>query len=254
MGDVLAITDTNGDIVADYEYDAWGKVLTADTDLAKQNPIRYRGYYYDNETGYYYLQSRYYDSNICRFINSDIPEISQTAKNILAGTNLFTYCNNNSINASDPTGYWVTKVICGVACGAIFGVLANLICKVISIFTPVSKKTRAIIISACVAVGVAIGAFFGPKFLARHAPNLLKAIKRLENKKFSVKAFGPNPQGNIFGIVISNTLVIMLHAPHPKYNEYYFHIQVEAKLARKYQIKLCKIKLLPVSRRWGKRK
>lgn len=68
MGDVLAITDTNGDIVSNYEYDAWGKVLTADTDIAKQNPLRYRGYYYDNETCYYYLQSRYYDSNICRFI------------------------------------------------------------------------------------------------------------------------------------------------------------------------------------------
>ena len=49
MGDVLAITDTNGSIVGNYEYDAWGKVLTADTDLAKQNPLRYRGYYYDNE-------------------------------------------------------------------------------------------------------------------------------------------------------------------------------------------------------------
>ena len=52
MGDVLAITDTNGEIVGNYEYDAWGKVLTADTDIANQNPIRYRGYYYDNETGY----------------------------------------------------------------------------------------------------------------------------------------------------------------------------------------------------------
>ena len=68
MGDVLAITDTDGSIVGNYEYDAWGKVLTADTDIAKQNPLRYRGYYYDNETDYYYLQSRYYDSNICRFI------------------------------------------------------------------------------------------------------------------------------------------------------------------------------------------
>ena len=74
MGDILAITDADGSIVGNYEYDAWGKVLTVDTDIAKQNPIRYRGYYYDNETGYYYLQSRYYDSNICRFINADIPE------------------------------------------------------------------------------------------------------------------------------------------------------------------------------------
>ena len=67
MGDVLAITDTNGDIVGNYEYDAWGKVLTADTDIAKQNPLRYRGYYYDNETGYYYLQSRYYSPDLCPY-------------------------------------------------------------------------------------------------------------------------------------------------------------------------------------------
>ena len=55
-GNVKGITDANGKLVASYEYDEWGKVLTADTDIAKQNPIRYRGYYYDNETGLYYLQ------------------------------------------------------------------------------------------------------------------------------------------------------------------------------------------------------
>lgn len=65
MGNVLAITDTEGNIVGNYEYDAWGKVLTADSSIAQQNTLRYRGYYYDNETGLYYLQSRYYDSNIC---------------------------------------------------------------------------------------------------------------------------------------------------------------------------------------------
>ena len=104
MNDVLAITDTNGDIVGNYEYDAWGKVLTADTDLAKQNPLRYRGYYYDNETGYYYLQSRYYDSNICRFINADIAEISILYKNIPVGTNLLAYCNNDPVNNVDYKG------------------------------------------------------------------------------------------------------------------------------------------------------
>ena len=104
MNDVLAITDTNGDIVGNYEYDAWGKVLTADTDLAKQNPLRYRGYYYDNETGYYYLQSRYYDSNICRFINADEYQISQNSKNIIYGNNVFLYCYNSPINKNDPFG------------------------------------------------------------------------------------------------------------------------------------------------------
>ena len=104
MNDVLAITDITGTIVGNYEYDAWGKVLTADTSLAQQNPLRYRGYYYDNETGYYYLQSRYYDPSICRFINSDVAEFSLILKNIVSGTNLFAYCNNDPVNNSDPTG------------------------------------------------------------------------------------------------------------------------------------------------------
>ncbi len=89
MGDILAITDTDGNVVGNYEYDAWGKVLAADTDIAKQNPLRYRGYYYDSETGYYYLQSRYYDSNICRFINADIAEILSLTKNLINGINLY---------------------------------------------------------------------------------------------------------------------------------------------------------------------
>ena len=107
MGDVIAITDANGEIIGNYEYNAWGSILAitgSNTDIANTNPIRYRGYYYDNETGYYYLQSRYYDASICRFINADIFEIASITKNIIAGTNLFSYCNNNPINYSDPNG------------------------------------------------------------------------------------------------------------------------------------------------------
>ncbi|MCM1341395.1 MAG: RHS repeat-associated core domain-containing protein [Acetobacter sp.] len=110
MGDVIAITDTIGNIMASYIYDEWGNVkniIKADSRieeqlrLAKANPIRYRGYYCDAETGYYYLQSRYYDPSICRFINVDIPQI---AKDNSIGLNLFTYCNDNPINNSDPSG------------------------------------------------------------------------------------------------------------------------------------------------------
>ena len=110
MGDILAITDTEGSIVGNYEYDAWGKVLTADTDIAKQNPIRYRGYYYDNETGYYYLQSRYYDSNICRFINADIFEIAKRNNSTSTILNMFSYCFNHPVYSIDLTGYWSSDV------------------------------------------------------------------------------------------------------------------------------------------------
>jgi len=64
------------------------------------NPIRYRGYYYDAETGLYYLQSRYYDPEICRFVNAD----NQLATGNITGLNLFAYCGNNPVNTLDPTG------------------------------------------------------------------------------------------------------------------------------------------------------
>jgi hypothetical protein len=67
----------------------------------------------------------------------------------------------------------------------------------------------------------------------RCAPELLKAIQQIERIKLSLKAIGPNSGGNIFGIVISNALIIMLHAPHPKYSEWYYHIQVEVNLGWK---------------------
>lgn len=117
MGDVISITDAQGNEIAQYEYDAWGGIasissignLESGIVLANANPIRYRGYYFDSETGYYYLQSRYYDSSICRFINADVPEIAEISKDIPDGLNLFAYCNNDATNNVDPTGFFVIK-------------------------------------------------------------------------------------------------------------------------------------------------
>lgn len=93
-----------------YTYDEWGYVKRVicgkdEEKLANTNPIRYRGYYYDTETGYYYLQSRYYDPSICRFINSDIPEIAQQSTEDINGLNLFIYCCDDPINNVDFDGY-----------------------------------------------------------------------------------------------------------------------------------------------------
>lgn len=108
QGDVAAILDSSGKIAASYDYDAWGnctvydssaKVLTDPTSIANLNPLRYRGYYYDAETGFYYLQSRYYDPAICRFINAD-----GLFTDGFVGSNLFAYCVNDPVNTVDPTG------------------------------------------------------------------------------------------------------------------------------------------------------
>ena len=115
MGDVIGITDSTGTLIAQYEYDEWGNVLsTSENDIANTNPIRYRGYYQDAETGYYYLQSRYYDASIYRFINADVPEIAKMSKDIPVGTNLFAYCSNNPVNNSDPSGKGALQTILNV--------------------------------------------------------------------------------------------------------------------------------------------
>lgn len=72
--------------------------------VGRINPIRYRGYYYDGETGYYYLQSRYYNPDICRFINADEPLYIYSNSEKSVFRNIFTYCENSPINSSDTTG------------------------------------------------------------------------------------------------------------------------------------------------------
>lgn len=110
-GDVIGLTDEGGEIFAEYAYDEWGELVGQYTynndleDVVELNPIRYRGYYYDAETDYYYLQSRYYDPSISRFINSDMPEYAGKQKDDCSGTNIFAYCCNDPVNNVDYEGY-----------------------------------------------------------------------------------------------------------------------------------------------------
>lgn len=101
QGDITRIEDVNGNVLATYEYDAWGKLISSSGSLADINPLRYRGYYYDTETGFYYLQSRYYDPVVSRFINAD--KYASTGDGLLS-YNMFAYCSNNPVNYSDPSG------------------------------------------------------------------------------------------------------------------------------------------------------
>ncbi len=94
--------------IVEFTYDAWGNILTQYGSLADINPFRYRGYYYDNESWFYYLQSRYYDPSIGRFINADA--FASTSQGLL-GNNMFAYCNNNPIYFVDPFGYRPTNKV-----------------------------------------------------------------------------------------------------------------------------------------------
>ena len=107
QGDITEIVDKDGKAVAEYAYDAWGNMLTeynGTLTVGKLNPFRYRGYVYDEETGLYYLQSRYYDPLTGRFLNADIYADTQSGTPL--STNMFAYCENNAINNVDFTGEW----------------------------------------------------------------------------------------------------------------------------------------------------
>ena len=111
QGDVMALMDTAGELAVKYTYDPWGRVLTVTngsstaitsaTHIANVNPIRYRSYYYDTDTQLYYLQSRYYDPEVSRFLNADA--YASTGQGIV-GYNMFAYCNNSPISCRDVDG------------------------------------------------------------------------------------------------------------------------------------------------------
>ena len=105
QGDVIAILSPMGALVVQYTYDAWGNVLSTTGSMASTlgtlNPIRYRGYVYDQESGLYYLQSRYYDPEMGRFLNAD----ALVSTGGLLGNNMFAYCGNNPVMGYDPGGY-----------------------------------------------------------------------------------------------------------------------------------------------------
>jgi len=116
QGDVIKILTSGGATAAWYEYDAWGNVVSVggNASIANLNPIRYRGYYYDAETGFYYLNSRYYDPEICRFVNVD--GYVSTGQGLL-GHNMFAYCLNNPISNVDSSGSIPMRVKLYSDCG-----------------------------------------------------------------------------------------------------------------------------------------
>lgn len=106
LGDVIAIYNANGVKQAGYAYDAWGNCTITDStnsDIANANAIRYRGYYFDVETGWYFLNARYYSPEWHRFISPD--DTSYLDPESVNGLNLYCYCNNDPVNFVDPSGH-----------------------------------------------------------------------------------------------------------------------------------------------------
>ena len=113
QGNIRAILDNRGGVVVQYKYDAWGNhlvlddagaVITDTTNIGYLNPFRYRGYYYSQDLGLYYLKSRFYDPVTSRFISPDAT--SYLAPDVINGLNLYAYCNNNPVMNVDPDGHW----------------------------------------------------------------------------------------------------------------------------------------------------
>ena len=133
QGDVIGIYNADGVLRASYEYDAWGNIIaikdgsgntvTSDTHIAKLNSIRYRSYCYDNETGLYYVISRYYNPQVGRWLNAD--DIAYLgADGSPLSYNLFVYCINNPVMRYDPTGYFSWNDVFNIAAVATISSLA----------------------------------------------------------------------------------------------------------------------------------
>ena len=139
FGNVIEILDSEGNTVVKYVYDAWGNhsvldangaAITDEAHIGRINPIRYRSYYYDTETKLYYLNARYYDPTICRFISPD--DISYLDPETIGGTNLYAYCNNNPVMYVDPSGNFLISILVGAVIGAISSAISYTASTVIS--------------------------------------------------------------------------------------------------------------------------
>ena len=113
FGDIIAIYDDSSNLIGKYTYDAWGNVTVSGTNsILNLNPFRYRGYYYDTETEFYYLQSRYYNPEWGRFISADSVEYLGANEDFYA-YNIYAYCSNNPVMGYDPTGRWTFSISYG---------------------------------------------------------------------------------------------------------------------------------------------
>jgi len=139
LGNILAILDSNGGVVARYIYNAWGNhsVINANgatisdtSHIANLNPFRYRGYYFDTETKLYFLKTRYYDPVTGRFITID--DISYIDPETINGLNLYAYCGNNPVMNIDPNGRFLFSFLASLAIAALIGACVGVVGTLLS--------------------------------------------------------------------------------------------------------------------------
>ena len=197
---MIAIFNTEGDLQCKYNYDAWGNhrignarneliydsatgvIATGyENHIAILNPIRYRGYYYDTETRLYYLQSRYYDATLCRFLNRD--NVNYLEPESIHGLNLYAYCNNNPVNYKQRP----VSSSCSITDPALSGTLAG---GFMPIINP-SSGGASIFNSVLVNGSFRNGLFFGKGTITElYASGHARAQISLKKGKFVLGAFG----------------------------------------------------------------
>ena len=127
QGDVVGLVDSSGTQVVAYTYDAWGNILSTTGSMAGSlgytNPFRYRGYFYDTETGLYYLDSRYYNPQSGRFISADSESlVTASPENAAGDKNQFAYCDNNPVVRVDDGGrFWHILISGAINAAVSFG-------------------------------------------------------------------------------------------------------------------------------------
>jgi RHS repeat-associated protein len=158
QGDITGLIDASGVEVVRYTYDSWGKPISITGSLATtvgaKNPYRYRGYRYDNESGLYYLQSRYYDPVTSRMLNADNTDVLTATPEDLTDKNLFAYCDNDPINRDDKSGdFWEYSAAgvgaLGAGAGISWGAIGGTVLAGLGAITPVGW----VVIGTVVVVG-----------------------------------------------------------------------------------------------------
>ena len=199
-------------VVASYSYDAWGNPIDWSGPMTEINPIRYRGYYYDTETGLYYVSSRYYDPEICRFINADDAS-NLGANSDFANTNLFAYCGDNPVNREDDGGeFWhvVGSALLGGVLSAGFEIAAQLKSgKSIDSLDWTSICIDAVsgaLIGAAVSIGLSSGAVTASKALISAGTSIAHGIHERKDPRIIIINAGLSAFGSLAADKATSTI------------------------------------------------